>query len=249
MLNFVSNKIVTLIYKIIGIFSHVKIDLSSNISPRILLSKSKGIVGSKRNPIIIKNSYISNIRADEGCRIENAICSGNIKLGRFVSINGPSTRVSSRIYGIEIGSFTSIASNVVIQEDYHRTDRPTSYFIFKNIFQDSISKDIYSKGPIIIEEDVWIGSNSVILSGIKIGRGSVIGAGSIVTKDIPRYSIVVGNPAKVIKSRFSNEVIEALENSKWWEKDINGLVGIKDIFSKDLTDPKNEKAIKMLLMQ
>ena len=74
-----------------------------------------------------------------------------------------------------------------------------------------------SKGEIVIEDDVWIGSNSVILSGVKIGRGAVIGAGSIVTKNVPKYAIVAGNPAKVIKMRFNDEEISKLEKLKWWE--------------------------------
>ncbi|MEO4948345.1 CatB-related O-acetyltransferase, partial [Bacteroides uniformis] len=61
------------------------------------------------------------------------------------------------------------------------------------------------------------GSNSVILSGVKIGRGAVIGAGSIVTKNVPKYAIVAGNPAKVIKMRFNDEEISKLEKLKWWE--------------------------------
>ena len=75
----------------------------------------------------------------------------------------------------------------------------------------------WSCGFKVIEDDVWIGSNSVILSGVKIGRGAVIGAGSIVTKNVPKYAIVAGNPAKVIKMRFNDEEISKLEKLKWWE--------------------------------
>lgn len=165
-------------------------------------------------------------------------------MGRFVSINGPSTRLGSHIYGIKIGSFSSIAPNVTIQEDLHKKDRISSYFICKNIFNESIAKDIISKGPIVIEEDVWIGSNSVILSGVTIGMGSVIGAGSIVTKDIPRYSIAVGNPAKVIKNRFNNQVIVILKESKWWEKDIEELENMKEIFDLDLQELDNIELLR-----
>jgi acetyltransferase-like isoleucine patch superfamily enzyme len=73
------------------------------------------------------------------------------------------------------------------------------------------------KGDIIIENDVWIGAKSTIMSGVKIHNGSVIGTGSIVTKDVPPYSIVVGNPAKIVKYRFNPKQIESLLKIAWWD--------------------------------
>ena len=69
---------------------------------------------------------------------------------------------------------------------------------------------------VLIGNDVWIGLNAIILSGVQIGNGAVIGAGSVVVKNVPAYSIVAGNPAKVIGSRFSIEIIAKLEKIKWW---------------------------------
>ncbi len=72
----------------------------------------------------------------------------------------------------------------------------------------------------VIEDDVWIGHNATILPSVsRVGRGSVIAAGAVVTKDIPRYSVVAGVPARIIKYRFCNERILEIETSKWWEKD------------------------------
>lgn len=76
-----------------------------------------------------------------------------------------------------------------------------------------------------IGNDVWIGQNVVVLpTCIFIGNGAVIGAGSIVTKDVPAYSIVVGNPAKVIRMRFKEEIIEKLEVTQWWLWDKETLI-------------------------
>ena len=69
-----------------------------------------------------------------------------------------------------------------------------------------------SKGSIIVEDDVWIGANAIILSGIRIGQGAVVAAGSVVTKDVEPYSIVAGNPAKIMKYRFPREIIEKMKN-------------------------------------
>lgn len=229
--------IINIIRKFFIIKSWFRNDLVVDIQSDIGLKTYSGINGTNKYKTIIKNSTLTgNIKVGKGCKLMDVNCSGNITMGRFVSLNGPGTRISSRIYGIEIGSFSSIASNVVIQEDYHRQNKVSTYFMNKNIFNGDISEDIYSKGKVIIEEDVWIGSNSVILSGVRIGRGSIIGAGSIVTKNIPRYSIVVGNPAKIIKKRFSDEIIKKLEDSKWWEMTEKEIIDNKQKFTVDLTE-------------
>ena len=68
----------------------------------------------------------------------------------------------------------------------------------------------------VIGCDVWIGANSIILQGRKIGHGAIIGAGSVVTKDVPPYTIVAGNPAKAISHRFNEDIIAGLLETKWW---------------------------------
>lgn len=74
-------------------------------------------------------------------------------------------------------------------------------------------------GDIIIENDVWIGAKSTIMSGVKISNGAVVAAGSLVTKDVPPYAIVGGNPARIIKYRFDESQIEKLLNISWWDWD------------------------------
>ena len=73
---------------------------------------------------------------------------------------------------------------------------------------DTVTKEVGSDGKVVIEDDVWIGSNAIILKGVHVGFGSVIGAGAIVTKDVPEGSIVAGSPARVIGMRFSGEDLE-----------------------------------------
>lgn len=126
---------------------------------------------------------------------------------------------------LTIGNYTSIADNVtIILGSNHRIDWVTTYPFSStnaNILKywesaSSITGHPATKGDIIIGNDVWIGYSAVVLSGVKIGDGAVIGASTVVTKDIPPYCIAVGNPAKVVKKRFSNEIIEKLLEIQWW---------------------------------
>ncbi|MBR6646045.1 MAG: CatB-related O-acetyltransferase, partial [Clostridia bacterium] len=75
----------------------------------------------------------------------------------------------------------------------------------------------------IIGNDVWIGHSALILEGVKIGDGAIVGAGAVVTKDVPPYSIVVGVPAKVIKYRFSENEIAKLSELKWWDQSVEWI--------------------------
>ena len=123
---------------------------------------------------------------------------------------------------IIIGSFCSIAKGLkVLLGGNHRTDWITT-FPFGHIHQEIFNQfdgngHPTTKGSIVIGNDVWIGRNCTIMSGVKIGDGAVIGANSVVAKDIPPYAIAVGNPAKVVKFRFNPDIIDKLLEIKWWE--------------------------------
>tara|TARA_B110000285_G_C15142967_1_gene632348 strand:- start:9481 stop:10182 length:702 start_codon:yes stop_codon:yes gene_type:complete len=192
----------------------------------------------------IINSKVSFTEINEGCVIVDSKTYGNVSLGRFVTITGPGTVLKSLNKRIQIGSFTSIGQNVCIVDFNHHIDKPSSSFLNHLVYTDSYFKDIVSDN-IVIEEDVFIGSNSVILPGVTIGRGSIIGAGSIVNSDIPRYSIAVGNPVKVKKKRFSEASIRLLEDLKWWDWSIEKINKNKDFFNSHLDKLKN-KDIKIL---
>lgn len=125
---------------------------------------------------------------------------------------------------LSVGKFCSIAANVVVYTGgNHRTDWVTTYpfgHINKNIFN-SFDGNGHpaTKGDVIIGNDVWIASNVTIMSGVKIGDGAVIANNSHVVKDVPPYAIVGGNPAKVIKYRFTEDQISKLLQIKWWDWD------------------------------
>ncbi len=230
-----------IIIRSLAIIKGVKIDLfNNNISISVLLKTKIKL----KNVTLSNATIINNVKLNDGLKItDSAYCNGNIIFGKFVSVNGPGTRIVAKINKITIGSFTSIASNCVIQEFNHKFNRLTSYYINKNIFNNTIEDDIESKGDIVIGEDVWIGTGTTILSGVNIGRGSIIGANSVVTKDIPPYSIAVGNPAHIIKKRFSDELIDIIEKIRWWEWDIKKIRDNQDLFnmsSDELLERYNE---------
>jgi len=124
-------------------------------------------------------------------------------------------------YTVTIGNFCSFAENItVFTGGNHRVDRITTYpfgHIRKDVFTNFNGEGHpSSNGNVTIGNDVWIGTNVTIMSGITIGDGAVLAANSHVVKDVPPYSIVGGNPAKVIKYRFTTEQIDGLLKLKWW---------------------------------
>lgn len=123
-----------------------------------------------------------------------------------------------------VGNFCSIAANVNIYlGGNHRTDWVTTYpfgHIHRNTFNIfNGAGHPATKGDVIIGNDVWIGSNVTIMSGVTVGDGAVIANNSHVVKNVDPYSLVGGNPAKLIRYRFTQEQIEHLLKIKWWDWD------------------------------
>ena len=112
---------------------------------------------------------------------------------------------------LKIGNYVSIASGVKFILGGNHYYNTFSTYPFRVMCLNE-EREAYSNGPIVIEDDVWIATDATILSGVNIGKGAVIAAGSVVVKDVPPYSIVGGNPAKVIKYRFEDKIIQRLMN-------------------------------------
>ena len=124
-----------------------------------------------------------------------------------------------------IGKYCSIAHNVnfIVDEGFHTVSEITNYPFVNNLTtQDNlltIKNNAKQKEGIIIGNDVWIGLNVIILPGVKIGNGVTIATGSVVNRDIPDYAIAAGVPAKVLKMKQSDEIIEKLNKIAWWNWD------------------------------
>jgi virginiamycin A acetyltransferase len=146
-----------------------------------------------------------------------------------------------------IGKFCMIASDVtfIMNGANHLTDAITTYpfAIFGNGWENAMEGKTYpSKGNIVVGNDVWIGYNATIMAGVTIGDGAIIGTNSVVTKDIEPYSIVGGNPAKLIKKRFSEDEIKDLLEIKWWDWEIEKIT--RNV--QNLTD-NNIEALKLAI--
>jgi acetyltransferase-like isoleucine patch superfamily enzyme len=178
-----------------------------------LLSK---IIKKVHIPAIINSSL------DKTAKICSASHVVNTKIGRYSYIGNSCTVINAKI-----GSFCSIADNCIIGGASHPIEWVSSSPVFhqgRNIMKKNFSSHEYStEKETVIGNDVWIGNNCLIKSGIKIGNGAVIGMGSVLTKDVGAYEIWAGNPARLIRKRFNEDIIEKLHETNWWDWDDSSL--------------------------
>lgn len=145
-------------------------------------------------------------------------------VGRF-SYGAPKIIENIADGNLEIGSFCSFGPGVtILLGGEHNPHWVTTYNfdLIYDKFRDTVGR-VWTKGDIVIGNDVWIGQDAFILSGVKISDGAIIGARSVIAKDVAPYSIVVGNPAREIGKRFDDNTIAKLLNIKWWDWDINRI--------------------------
>lgn len=157
------------------------------------------------------------------------------EIGRYswghltLSSRGPGTT-------LKVGQFCSFAHGThIILGGEHRSDfvstyRFPAYAPFKETHQHLAEDTSITKGAVVIGNDVWLGHQTLVLSGVTIGDGAIIGAGSVVRHDVPPYAVVAGNPARVAGFRFPPEQIEALLELKWWDWPIEKISSHLDQF-------------------
>ena len=200
------------------------------------------------------------------CFIKNVITAPNIIVGDYTYYDdalAPTEFEKNNVlfnypeFGdkLIIGKFCSIASGTkfIMGSANHRLGSVTTYpfNVFGGSWQENTPDHMSQlpfKGDIVIGNDVWIGRESIIMPGVKIGDGAIIAAYSVVTKDVEPYSVVGGNPARFIKKRFNDELIELLLEFKWWDLPPEKLVAVLPLLC-DFDLEKVTKKIKEMIEQ
>ena len=166
-----------------------------------------------------------------------------VKIG--IHSYGPPLGLGALPEGTCIGNYCSLAAGIVVFRRNHPTSRFSQHPFFFNavlglIYDDTVHS--VCDNPLVIGDDVWIGGNVIITPGCSsIGLGAVVGAGAVVTKDVPPFTIVGGNPARRIGERFSLEIQKVLVETRWWERPFEHLVPVMPIFLKDATIENAER--------
>lgn len=198
------------------------------------------------------------------CFIKNVITAPNISVGDYTyydDANDPMGFEKNNVlfnwpdFGdkLVIGKFCSIASGTqfIMGSANHRVSSVTTYpfNVFGGEWEANTPHHLSQlpfKGDIIVGNDVWFGRECIIMPGIKIGDGAMIATRSVVTKDVPNYTVVGGNPAKIIKKRFDDEMIELLLKVKWWDFAPKQLVDILPLLCIDDIEAVRTKLTEML---
>lgn len=176
----------------------------------------KVVLGEK--PYIFPNAIIENCHFGTYTEIRDFVNISNSSMDDYSYVSE-----YSQITNSVIGKFVNIASNVRINPGFHPYEMPCQHhFMYRREMygfgeDDKAFFNYRDIQKVDIGHDVWIGHGAVIMPGVKIENGAIIGSNAVVTKDVPSYAIVAGVSAKVLKYRFSKEIIKSLEEIAWWD--------------------------------
>lgn len=155
-------------------------------------------------------------------------------IGRGTSINGPCFIGSGGGARVVIGKHCAVGHNLRIRTRNHSTHFASVQDKFQRA-HGFVDLSVY-KGDVVIGNACWLGDNVIVLPGVEIGDGAVIGAGAVVTKDVPPFAITAGTPARVIRYRFERRIIDELIALRWWDWDDAKISTNARFFDTDLSE-------------
>ncbi len=145
-----------------------------------------------------------------------------VNVGRFTyGDDGLKIRQWGEGAALRIGSFCSFADGITVMLGGNHAMQTVTTYPFGHLHKQHFQHQPFvsergTKGDVVIGHDVWIGTGATILSGLTIGNGAIVGAMAVVSVDVPPYSVVVGNPARVVSQRFDQEIVDILQELEWW---------------------------------
>lgn len=192
------------------------------------------------NPFLHKIGYFLNNKGVIKLKSKD-----NLKVGK----NTTHSENFFHVGNVTIGNYCAIGPNLRIFAVNHNYNLPAlqDRFFYDTFGEKNKKPASESNGKVTIGHDVWIGANVIILPRVNVGNGAIIGAGSVITKDVEPYTIVAGNPAKFIKDRFDEKIKKFLLDLKWWYWPDKKIKQNKKFFITDLNKIKSISRIKKII--
>jgi virginiamycin A acetyltransferase len=227
------NRLITWLINIAPIHDNIKIHNSAKVERGVKLA---GNIDIGEDVEVRSGSRVQgNIKINKECTIrDNSIIRGRVQINQGTNINRSVEVMGGKV---TMGKYCAIARNVTFQSRNHTTAWPSMQL---NFYKTKVGNPLPTETePIIVGDDVWVGTKVIILPGVTIGNGAIVAAGSIVVDDVEPYSLVAGVPAIHKKYRFDQHTREQLDTVSWWDWSDEKIINNKEFFHTDLNEINN----------